>query len=187
MMQEREYNFSEIHNTYRGPIYRYLTRMIGTDEAEDLTQEVFIKVHRNIQSVKKESSITGWIYRIATNAAIDRIRSLSRKSVSSFITEEELLAEDQSEWTDKVLSLEQQLIEKEMNDCIRNYISSLPENYRSVLVLSELEVLKNHEIADILGLTLENVKIRLHRARAKLKKVLQGNCNFYYNTENNLA
>ena len=79
------------------------------------------------------------------------------------------------------------LIENEMNECVRNYINTLPENYRSVLVLSELEVLKNLEIAEILGLTLDTVKIRLHRARARLKKVLQGNCNFYYNVENKLA
>ena len=57
MMQEHEYNFDEIHSTYRAQIHRYLTRMVGADGAEDLTQEVFIKVNRNIQSFKGESSI----------------------------------------------------------------------------------------------------------------------------------
>lgn len=186
-MNEKEQNFEEIYDSYRAKIYRYLTRMIGADEAEDLTQEVFIKVNKGLTKFKGESGISTWIYRIATNTAVDRIRSLSRKSASNLIDEDELFAEDQSAWNDKVLSVDQKLIENEMNECVRNYINTLPENYRSVLVLSELEVLKNLEIAEILGLTLDTVKIRLHRARARLKKVLQGKCNFYYNVENQLA
>jgi RNA polymerase sigma-70 factor (ECF subfamily) len=67
-----------------------------------------------------------------------------------------------------------------MNDCIRGYIEKLPGDYRAVLALSEYEGLKNNEIADILGITLDTVKIRLHRARAKLKEELESNCELYW-------
>ena len=74
-----------------------------------------------------------------------------------------------------------------MNSCIRNFIESLPENYKSVVILSELEELKNHEIADILNITLDTVKIRLHRARAQLRKKLESNCSLYQNEQNELS
>jgi len=91
-------------------------------------------------------------------------------------------------WTgEQTASTEQQVIRKEMNGCIREMIESLPENYRAVLVLSELEELKDSEIADILGLSLHAVKIRLHRARAKLKKELTTACLFYRDDRNELA
>ena len=74
---------------------------------------------------------------------------------------------------------EQALIRKEMNQCIRNFIEALPGDYRTVIVLSEVEGLKDQEVADILGVTLNTVKIRLHRARARLKRELATQCSFH--------
>ena len=82
---------------------------------------------------------------------------------------------------------EQLVIRKEMSDCVNEFIDSLPPDYRTVIVLGELEGFANKEIAKILNISLDNVKIRLHRARAKLKKALQEGCDFYYNEENALA
>jgi RNA polymerase sigma-70 factor (ECF subfamily) len=67
-----------------------------------------------------------------------------------------------------------------MNDCIQSFIYRLPEAYRTVLVLSEFEGLRNNEIAEILGITLDTVKIRLHRARASLKRELTTRCDSYW-------
>ena len=71
-----------------------------------------------------------------------------------------------------------------MNECIRGYIEKLPESYRTVLVLSEREGLRNNEIAKILGVTLDTVKIRLHRAREILKEGLRNNCDSYWIEDN---
>jgi len=68
-----------------------------------------------------------------------------------------------------------------MIECIRGYINQLPEDYRVVLLLSEEECFKNREIAEILQISLDNVKIRLHRAKEKLKEFLESNCEFYLN------
>lgn len=187
-MSSDTYSFDHIYETYNLKIQRYLARLIGADEAEDLTQEVFVKVNRALPRFNEKAKLSTWIYRIATNTAVDRTRSASFKRSKEYIPEEELIAEDQAAWSGKkVLSSDQRLIEKEMNECIRHFIHHLPENYSTVLVLSELECLKNREVAEVLGETLDNVKIRLHRARARLKKELARHCDFYHTQDNQLA
>ncbi len=187
-MLGEEYNFDNIFLQYKPKIHRYLSRLIGFDEAEDLTQEVFVKVNKALPNFSGRSKLSTWIYRIATNTAIDKVRSSSFKRTKDFIPEEELIAEDKTVGNDKkVLSMDQQMIEKEMNECIRYFIYHLPENYRTVLVLSELECLKNRELAEILDITLDTVKIRLHRARARLKKELERHCDFYHTEDSKLA
>ncbi len=173
---------------YLPKIRRYLTRLAGADEAEDLAQETALKVARAFKDFDHRSKLSTWIYRIATNTALDRLRSSSYRSAKTMTSEDELAAEDQSVFrTRKVLPTDQQVIEQEMNSCIREFVDHLPEQYRSVLVLSELECLKNQEIAAILGTTLDTVKIRLHRARSRLKKELEGGCDFYRTDGSQLA
>ena len=186
-MSYDELEFQKVHETFRPRIHRYLTRLVGENEAEDLTQEVFVKVARALENFRGESTLSTWLYRIATNAAMDRLRSPSFQriaqsglSVDSSETGEAEV-EDRDVWTgDKTPSVEQQLVRREMNECIRDFIEKLPEAYRTVLVLGELEGLRNKEIAEILGVTLDTVKIRLHRAREKLKEELVTHCDSYW-------
>jgi RNA polymerase sigma factor (sigma-70 family) len=74
-MNQVEFDFQTIHAEFRPRIQRYLARLVGESEAEDLTQEVFVKVHRALPSFRGEAQLSTWIYRIATNAALDRLRS----------------------------------------------------------------------------------------------------------------
>ena len=161
---------------------------MANSEAEDLTQETFVKVHQGLENFRGELQLSTWIYRIATNTALDRLRSPSFQRTAQGSLSENL---DEFEIADKAICtgekkplIEQQLIREEMNDCIRGYIEKLPENYRTVLVLSELEEFKNNEIAEILGVTLDTVKIRLHRAREMLKEELRNNCDSYWIEDN---
>lgn len=193
-MNERELDFQNIYDTFQPKIHRYLTRLVGEYEAEDLTQEVFVKISQRLKSFRGESQLSTWVYRIATNAALDKVRSPSfqqmvqKRSLSNSIAEGEIEIEDKVVWTgEKITSVDQQLIRKEMNDCIRNFIEKLPENHKTILVLSELEGLQAREIAEILQITLDTVKIRLHRAKAKLKKELETHCSFYRDERNELA
>jgi len=78
-MKSDEFEFQQIFNEYQPRILRYLTRLTGIYEAEDLTQEVFIKLESGLKNFKGESKLSNWIYRIATNSAIDRMRSPSFK------------------------------------------------------------------------------------------------------------
>jgi len=186
MIREKAMNnleFPRIYEAFQPKILRYLTRLVGDAEAEDLTQEVLIKVNEALPGFRGESQLSTWIYRIATNAALDRLRSPSFKGVKLFSLSEDKTGGDQAVGDDRAVLarekkplVEKQLVREEMNECIRGHIEKLPEDYRAVLLLSEYEGLKNNEIAKILGVTLDTVKIRLHRARAKLKVVLETNC-----------
>ena len=91
-------------------------------------------------------------------------------------------------WTGlKSPTVEEQAIREEMSSCVRGVVDRLPEEYRTVIVLSDLEGFKDGEIADILGVSPAAAKIRLHRARANLRKALSTQCVFYRNDENELA
>lgn len=192
-LEKCDLNFHKIHDRYRPKIFRYLSNLIDEYEAEDITQEVFAKVSRNLETFRGDSHISTWIYRIATNLAIDRIRYCTlpfvhpfKRAEASIDAPEEI--EDRNIWTgEKPYSAEQILIRGEMSDCIRSCLENLPETFRVVLVLSELESFRNKEIAEITGGTLETVKIRLHRARVLLRKEIERNCRVYRDERNELA
>lgn len=189
-MTDEVFDFEKLHTRYRPKIHRYLCRLAGEDEAEDLCQEVFVKVEMNLTSFRNEAQLSTWLYRIATNSFYDRLRSPSFKQKSKEhpiqINEDTLEQRDFIKQQQKP-EIDQQIIRDEMNACIRGYIDQLPENYRTVLLLSEEEGFKNREIAEILQVSLDNVKIRLHRAKAKLKVSLQGNCDFYLDERSEIS
>jgi RNA polymerase sigma-70 factor, ECF subfamily len=170
--------FQKIHEAFRPKIHRYMARLVGEDEAEDLTQEVFIKVNRALGTFRGESQLSTWIYRIATNTAIDKIRtSAFHQDAQNDSLDDMDEVEDKEAWTEEeTLTPEQQLLLKDMYKCFGNFVGNLPANYRTVVVLSELGELTNDEIAQVLGLSLAAVKIRLHRGRARLFQELKTHC-----------
>ncbi|UCE65844.1 MAG: sigma-70 family RNA polymerase sigma factor [Candidatus Zixiibacteriota bacterium] len=174
--------FNDIFNTYQKPIYNYVLRMVrNNDIAEELSQEIFIKTYNNLSSFQGNSKISTWIYQIATNTCLDYFRTSGyKKSKSTDQLDQDFFSEEtQIDDVSKILSLEEGLIKSEMAECIRDYIESLPGDYRTVIILHDLEGFKNREIANILDFSLDTVKIRLHRARKKLQSILASNCDFY--------
>jgi RNA polymerase sigma-70 factor (ECF subfamily) len=180
-----EITFNDIYREYHQKILHYISKLASNEEAEDITQEVFEKVDRGLAGFKGKSQLSTWIYRIATNAALDRLRSPSFKRSAEELMEE---AEDRNVWTNnKKAPVDQQLIRKEMSECVQEHIDKLPTDYKAVILLSEQEGLTNQEIADILQISIDNVKIRLHRARKSLKRILDEACDFYHNEQDILA
>jgi len=187
-------NFHSIYSVFYPKIVRYLAHVVGWRDAEDVTQEVFVKVNQALKTFKGESQISTWIYKIATNSALDKLRSPSFRqtgcsSLSAESTgESETEVMDQNAWTgEKTPSVETSVIRKEMNECVRGVVEKLPENYRTVVALSELEGFRDDEIAEILRVSIHTAKIRLHRARAHLKKELEAHCDFYHDERNEFA
>lgn len=183
-------DFKTIHDSYHPRISRYLTRLVGRIDAEDLTQEVFVRVDKGLKDFRGDANLSTWIYRIATNVATDMLRSRSFRETGSTqsISQDEAPIEDVDAFTgEKKPSVERQLIREEMSSCVHDYIDNLPEKYRTVVMLSEVEELTNPEIAEVLGLTIETVKVRLHRGRAKLKEKLETGCDFDRNEEDILV
>src|SRR3989304_5708264 len=185
-------DFEAIFAEFHPKVLRYLSGMIGPVEAEDVAQNVFLKVYTGLKNFRGEASLATWIFRIATNAAFDRMRN------RSFRQTEQLEWEMSSDWAIEAAtselaggtpmrSAESALIRGEMNECVKTYVDALPESYRAVLVLSDFEDLKNQDIAEILGLSVDAVKIRLHRARRELKKRFEAGCEFYRNEDDTIA
>ena len=173
--------FQPVYDEFFPKIRRYLTRVVGPTEAEDLAQEVFAKVHQALPQFRRDSSVATWIYRIATNAAYDRLRS------PAFQRAREAPAVNEASVEDRTPGAEQTLVRREMNECIDGYIARLPARYRSALILSEQEDLTNPQIAETLGVSVDTVKIRLHRARARLRKELGSGCDFHRDDRNEFA
>ncbi len=180
-------DFSKIYDEYYPKIVRYLTRVVGESEAEDAAQETFVKIDCSLEGFRGESSLSTWIYRIATNTAMDHLRRPSSKRPLQATEEKDFSSDDEAGPVDNKPLLDTLLIRKDMNDCIRGVVDSLPAEYSTVLVLSEFEGLTNSEIAEVIGISLDTEKIRLHRARTKLRKALEAKCNFYRDERNELS
>ncbi len=181
--------FEEIYEDFQPKILNYLSRLIGPDEAEDTAQEVFAKVSRGLESFKGQSKLSTWVYRIATNTAIDKLRSAGHKHTAGQIP-----LDNGTGFEDTLPGIgapdtptDRKVIRKEMSECVQEYVDRLPPDHRTVLILKELEGFKSREIAAILDISLENVKVRLHRARAHLKQAMAKGCDFYLNEEGTLA
>jgi RNA polymerase sigma-70 factor (ECF subfamily) len=174
-------SFADVYGEFQPKIRRYLSRLVGTSEAEDLTQEVFAKVSQALSGFTGASSLSTWIYRTATNTAYDRLRQLAAKPARPTLLH---IARAPAEAPS---GIEQELARREMSDCVRRYVDELPAAYRSVLLLSEDEGLTDRQIAEALGITVSSVKIRLHRARARIKAALEGGCTFYRDERSELV
>jgi RNA polymerase sigma-70 factor (ECF subfamily) len=181
--------FQTIFNEYRPKILRYLVRLVGQAEAEDLTQEVFLRVNRGLAGFRAEAKVSTWLYRIATNAAVDLQR---RKRCEPGMA---MPLEEQTDGAPAFVlpvagakgSLQKGMEHQEMNACIRGLLDRLPEKYRTVLLLSEVEGFTGSEIGEILGLSLASVKMRLHRGKERLRQTLSKNCVIFLNSRNELV
>ena len=174
--------FHTVYVEFQPRILRYVSNLVGEADAEDITQDIFVKVSRALPGFRGECKLSTWLYRIATNAGLDRLRNPTYQQKMATNLEDRVdNIDDRDIWSgEKVPILEWQVVRKEMGTCVQEYIRKLPENYRLVLALSELEGFSNKEISDILGITTGSVKIRLHRARERLKKDLIANCPSYW-------
>lgn len=175
---DQKLDYTELYENYSPKIRRYLNCNFSIEDSEDLLQDIFIKVYNSLPNFRGEASVNTWIYKIATNSVIDRIKSNVHKFTK---VQQELnpttLHYNNSQFT---ATFEKQIEKEEMNDCIRQFINELTEKNRVVFVLSEYEDLSNNEIAEVLNISIDSVKIRLHRAKQTLKVSLSKNCHIYF-------
>jgi RNA polymerase sigma-70 factor (ECF subfamily) len=160
---------------YQRPVFSVLMRVVRrAEDAEDLAQETFVRMFRALDRYDPERPFTAWLFTIATRLAIDHLRRRRVQTVSLTVTqpgsteERELDVEDPGLKPDEVTSH----AEEERNT--QDLIDSLPEHYRIVVLLRHQQDLSYEEIAEALNLPLGTVKARIHRARALLKKQIEG-------------
>lgn len=168
-----EQSVVDLLDKYQGRIYNLAISILRNEgDAEEITQDVFMTVYQKIDSFKGDSAFFSWIYRICVNACLMRLRNRKRTdavSIEDFMpvfTEDGRHASELGDWSREV---ERRVLNRELGDVLRKFISELSEKYRVVLVLSDVEGLSNEETANILGLTIPAVKSRLHRARLYLR------------------
>ncbi|MBD8069806.1 RNA polymerase sigma factor SigW [Bacillus sp. PS06] len=166
--------FAEIVELYKDKVYQISYRMVGNrHEAEDIAQEAFLRAYININSYDINKKFSTWLYRIATNLSIDRLR---KKKPDFYLDAEVAGAEGLTMYSqvaaegmlpeDKVESLE-------LQETIQEAILKLPAKYRSVIVLKYIEELSLKEISEILDLPVGTVKTRIHRGREALRLQLR--------------
>jgi RNA polymerase sigma-70 factor (ECF subfamily) len=160
------------------PLLRYLERYVGERTvAEDLLQETLIRIDRGLPGFEGRASVKTWAFSIATRVAADHFRQpANRVHIVAVDDSAELPAADRT--------ADERLVVDEMNACVRQVIDSLPEDYRAALVLHDLEGLTAAQTADISGCSLPTAKIRIHRARLRLREALQQQCDFYCDGDN---
>jgi RNA polymerase sigma-70 factor (ECF subfamily) len=168
--------FEDVVDELSDPLRRYLERLVGNRAtADDLLQETLLKIARALPGFEGRSSVKTWAFTIATRVATDHFRRPQSRAQMVDIDE-----------TTQVIGAEtdQQLVIDEMSSCVREVIESLPEDYRTALVLHDLEGQTAAQVAEIAGCSLATAKIRIHRARRRLKQALNEECRFYRDEEN---
>ncbi len=159
--------FEEIYNRHHRRVYSICLRMLqNATEAEDLTQDVFIQLHRKIGSFRGDSAFTTWLHRLTVNQVLMHFR---KRNVKFEKTTEE------GETPVQIVSGTQNPRKMPVVDkiAIENAIEKLPNGYRKVFVLHDVEGYEHEEVARILGCSVGTSKSQLHKARLKLRKLLQ--------------
>jgi RNA polymerase sigma-70 factor, ECF subfamily len=179
--------FRTLYDANHDRIRRMLVRIVGPQDAEDLTQTVFAKTARALPAFRGDADTSTWLHRIAANVASDWLHSRSTQEAKRTIPLAST-ADDEAGATaidlasvDGEPSPEQLLANKEMRDCIRREIGRLPDTLRTAFMLNALGGLADDEIARILGISHNNAKVRLHRARQEFRKIIEARCDFYRN------
>ena len=179
--------FWEIYDQYYAKVRKFILALVKDEwVGDDLTQETFLRIQNSLSNLKDPSRLSSWIFRIAYNLCQDHFRQLKRLRKEERIDQEEM--EDFKEaLIQKGPDIQKELEQRQMGECVQNQINLLPEYPRMVLLLYDIMEFSHQEVADILGVTVENVKVRLHRARKKLKSILEQKCNFERDERNVLV
>ena len=166
-----EMDVFSIHDHYYQRVRKFILASVKNESAaDDLVQETFIRIQENLKSIRDPEKISSWIFSIAYHLCQDHFRTRKKSS-----TQEEI--------HDGLVNigetpLQKRLEQGEMSQCVQDKLRLLPETQRSIIIFADIMEFSQQEIADILGLTVENVKVRLHRARKKFKTILEEECTF---------
>ena len=159
-----EQDITIIWNEYHDKLHRFIeNRVKDKFLADDILQEVFIKIYSRINTLRDTDKLQSWMFQITRNALIDHYRehkkteSLPEESIST-------------EWEPSKSE------DEELSSCLMSLINSLPEKYGEALIMSEIDGLKQKEVAEKQGVSLSNAKIRVQRGRAMIKDLLTEGC-----------
>jgi RNA polymerase sigma-70 factor (ECF subfamily) len=159
-------DYSIIVNRYKNKAFSMLKRMLNNDfDAEEVLQDCFLKAYRSLMNFKGESKFSTWFYRIVYNTALTKLSSQKRKT--------EIEMSSVEDHFDLVSDYKSDEIEKEdVNNLIQDTISKLPEKHSAVISMFYLNEMTIDEISEVMGLSISNVKVMLHRSRNALRDLI---------------
>lgn len=153
---------------HRDDIRRSILGLVRDEaEAEDLTQETLLRGYKKLPTLKSPASLLPWLYRIATNVSHDRFRQPSHRMRRSLDSSTDAAIESDAgvPVPDAGIRLDLAMEQEEMSGCVQRYMAGLSDAYRAVILLHDTQELTNPQIAEMLGISLATVKIRLHRRK----------------------
>jgi RNA polymerase sigma-70 factor (ECF subfamily) len=172
--------FEELVRTYGSRLFAVARRMLASEaDARDAVQDAFLSVFRALPSFAGESRLSTWLHRIVVNAALMKMRSRRRRPEEAIDDLLPRFIEDGhhvEEFADWQLPADEQIARSETCAMVREAIGRLPESYRTVVMLRDIDQLDTETVARMLGVSPNAVKIRLHRARQTLRTLLD--CHF---------
>ena len=172
--QKKDYHaFEELVKRYEGKIYGHTLRLLGNrEDAQDVLQETFLNVFKGLENFRGDSSFSTWIYRIATNNALMRLRKLSHaeRELNDELPPPESMK--RQALASHILNPKDAFLEKEMLRELDKAVERLPEKYRTIFLLRDVEEFSTDRTANVLGISEAAVKSRLHRARLFIREAL---------------
>lgn len=166
-------DISKIFEEYKDKIYRLaITILKNEKDAEDVLQAVFLKIIENISNFKGKAKLSSWIYKIALNEALMKIRSRKHYEPVYDVEQENERYGYLASLRDKSLLPDEEVVQREFESRLKNTISEMPIKYRLALLLKEIEGFSDKEASKILRLKLNSFKTRLHRARLMIKETV---------------
>ncbi|HEY9717993.1 MAG TPA: sigma-70 family RNA polymerase sigma factor [Trichormus sp.] len=184
--------FKSLVRRYQNRVYGAAVRILGnSDEAEEVVQDTFVRVHQNIDKFRNQATFAAWVFKIAHNQCVDMMRDKRRKlrgfHLLSFDPQSAAGDQDESQGISLVTQLadptpgpEAQSDRDEQETVIAASLQQLPDTQREVLLLHDVEGFSYQEIADIVGASIGTVRSRLHYGRLKLRELLEP----YFSTHN---
>lgn len=161
--------YEQLVAAYEKNTYNLALRMVGNaQDAEDMTQEAFLKAYNSLDSFRGDSKFSVWLYRIVSNVCLDFLRKKNRRQTSSLSVEDDEGEQIQLDIPDEAQSPEALLEKKLTREAVRRGLEQLPEDSRQILLLREIQGLSYEEIAQVLDLEAGTVKSRIFRARKRL-------------------
>ena len=173
--------YAELVGRHQRQLYRLALRMTGSEaDAQEVLQEAFLNAYQKLPNFRGEAQFSSWLYRIAANSALMRLRRKRRAPDAltdqplelqgpRFSAEGYLDPPPRSDWSQRA---DEKMMDRELGTAIDQAVNGLPDDYRTVFLLKDVDGLSNEEIADALELTVPAVKSRLHRARLALREKL---------------
>lgn len=166
-------NSKEIWHEYHKRLLRFIHKRVDSDDSEDIIQNVFLKVHEKIGTLKDPEKLESWLYQITRNSIIDfyRVRKPNLDLPHWVIVESE----------------EDNIVRQELSICLLPMIENLPEKYRNAFYRSEIEGKPQKEVAELEKISISGAKSRIQRGRALLKQAINECCNIVINKRNHLV